>query len=82
MKYNVKHASCATETDCSSVSLTASGTTTITWASGDNDQFKESDTTLSDVTANQDEIVNLVFEDSGYTLAVVATCRAYIIFIP
>ena len=82
MKYNVKHAACATETDCSGLTLTASGTTTITWASGDNDQFKESDTTLSDVTADQIELVNLTFEDSGYTLAVTATCKAYIVFIP
>jgi hypothetical protein len=84
MKFNVKWASCAVEEDCSGLTLQAEGTSTITWAAGDNDQFKELDVTLDADTpaAGENIVMNWTAEDSGYTLAVTATCSMYVVFIP
>jgi hypothetical protein len=82
LKFNPKWNTCGTATDCSSVTLNAEGTGTITYTVAD--AFVEVDTILdaSTVTAGQTLIMNLVFEDSGTTAAAVSTCWAGIVFIP
>lgn len=68
--------------DPSSATLNAEGTTTITWSAGDADDYKYTKITLdaSTPTASKFLIMNLVFEDSGMTLAVVSTHKAFIIW--
>src|SRR5687768_10147997 len=81
-KINPTWGSCAVEENYDTVTLTAEGTQTVTWAAGDNDQFKELKVTLDADTLVASEIVvmNLIFEDSGFTLAVVSTYLASIIW--
>lgn len=64
-------------------SLTAEGTSTVTWASGDNDDFKETKITLDATTAPAAEqvlVMELVFETSSWTLAAVSTWIPYVIW--
>ena len=84
LKPNWKWASCANEEDCSSLTLNAEGVGTITWGAGDNDQIKRYTVTMDADTIVAGEIVvgQLVFEASGSTLTVVATCNASIVWIP
>lgn len=74
-KVNAKWASVATEEDPSSASLNAEGTSTLTWSTGDDDQYKELKITLDADTLVADEIVvmDLTFETSSWTLAEVST---------
>lgn len=79
-KVNPKWASVAVEESPSGATLNAEGTTTVTWASGDNDQYKSAEITLDADTPVAGEIIamDLVFETSGYTLAQVSTWIASI----
>lgn len=64
-------------------SLSAEGVSTVTWAAGDNDDFKETKITLDATTApaaDQVVVMELVFETSSWTLAVVSTWIPYIIW--
>jgi hypothetical protein len=74
-KVNPKWASVAAEEDPSSATLNAEGTTTVTWSTGDNDQYKESKITLDADTlvAGEEVVLDLVFETSSWTLAQVST---------
>lgn len=74
-KVNAKWASVAPEEDPSSATLNAEGTSTLTWAAGDNDQYKELKITLDADTPVASEVVvmDLVFETSSWTLAQVST---------
>ena len=74
-KINCKWASVAVEEDPSSATLNAEGTSTVTWGSGDNDQYKELKVTLDADTLVASEVVvmDLVFETSSWTLAQVST---------
>lgn len=74
-KVNPKWASVAVEEDPSSATLNAEGTGTVTWASGDNDQYKELKVDLDADTLVAGEIVamDLTFETSSWTLAQVST---------
>lgn len=82
LKFNPKWNVCAAGTDCSSVTLNAEGTQTLTYTVAD--AFVEVDTTLdaSTVTAGTNLIMNLVFEDTGTTAAGNSTCSAFLVFIP
>jgi len=82
-KYNWKWNTCASGTDCSGLTLNAEGTDTITWSTGDADKLKVNDTTMdaSTLTAGQPVVGKLVFEATGYTLAVTLTCNASIVWI-
>jgi hypothetical protein len=63
--------------------LTAEGTTTITWASGDNVQEKEAKVTLdaSDAIAGGDVVyMDLTFETTNWTLAQISAWWASIIW--
>ncbi len=72
--------------DPSSATLNAEGTTTITWASGDNDDYKWTKITLDATTApttgdeNKAIVMDLVFETSSYTLAQILTMQVSIIW--
>lgn len=81
-KVNAKWASVAMEENPSSATLNAEGTSTLSWSTGDNDQYKELKITLDADTLVAGEIValDLVFETSSWTLAAVSTWRASIIW--
>ena len=74
-KVNPKWASVAVGEDPSAATLQAEGTSTLTWAAGDNDKYKELKITLDADTMVAGEIVvmDLTFETSSWTLAVVST---------
>jgi hypothetical protein len=81
-KVNPQWASVAVEEDPSSATLNAEGTQTITWGAGDADQYKELLVTLDADTVVLSEIIamDLVFENTGWTLAVVSTWQASVIW--
>lgn len=81
-KVNPTWGMCAVEESYDTITLTAEGTQTITWSTGDTDQFKELIVTLDADTVVADEILvmGLVFETTSWTLAVVSTWLASIIF--
>lgn len=81
-KVNPKWASVAMEEDPSGATLNAEGTTTVTWSTGDNDQFKQAKIDLDADTLVAGEIVvmDLVFETSSWTLAQTSVWQASIIF--
>jgi hypothetical protein len=66
--------SVAVEEDASAASLNAEGTATVTWASGDEDVYKELKVTLDADTlvASEEVVMDLVFETTGWTLAVIS----------
>ncbi len=78
-KYNPKWVIVGDGADPSSASLNAEGTVTVTWAAGDNDDYKWSKTTLDATTApttgdeNKAIVMDLVFETSSWTLAQILT---------
>jgi hypothetical protein len=81
-KVNAKWASVAAEEDPSSASLNAEGTSTLTWSTGDNDQYKELKVTLDADTPVAGEVIvmDLTFETSSWTLAAVSTWIASVIW--
>ena len=81
-KVNAKWASVAMEESPSGATLNAEGTSTLTWAAGDNDQYKELLVTLDADTLVAGEIVvmDLTFETASWTLAVVSTWQPSIIW--
>lgn len=82
VKINPKWAMVDAEADPSSATLNAEGTSTITWAAGDNDQYKELKITLDAVTVNASQmmVMDLTFEDTSFTLAVVSTYHVAVIW--
>lgn len=72
LKINVKWASVAVGEDPSSMVLNDEGTVTITWSAGDADDYKGTKITLDADTLVASEFIklDLVFEDTGMTLAV------------
>lgn len=82
VKINPKWASVNSEEDPSGATLNAEGTSTITWAAGDNDQYKELKINLDADTPVGGEMIvmDLVFEDTSTTLAVVSTYHVAVIF--
>jgi hypothetical protein len=81
-KVNPKWASVAVEEAPDTATLQAEGVGTITWSTGDNDQFKQLKITLDADTlvAGEDVVMDLTFETSSWTLAVVSTWIPSIIF--
>ncbi len=82
LKFNPTWNVCGTAEDCSSVTLNAEGTGTVTYTVAG--AFVEVDTTLdaSTVTAGKDLLMHLVFEDTNTTAAGDSTCLAFLVFIP
>lgn len=81
-KVNVKWRSVAMEEDPAGSAPTAEGVSTLTWAAGDSDVYKELKVTLDADTLVGGEIVvvDLTFETALWTLAVVSTWTAAIIW--
>jgi len=79
---NPKWASVAAEEDASSATLNAEGTTQVTWASGDSDVYKETkiDLDADTLVAGEVVVMDLTFETTSWTLAVVSTWNAFIIW--
>ena len=82
-KVNAKWASVAVEEDPSSATLQAEGTSTLTWAAGDNDQYKNLQITLDADTpvAGETLVLDLTMETASWTLAVVSTWQASVIWV-
>lgn len=81
-KVNPKWASVAVEEDPSSATLNAETVQTVTWSTGDNDQYKELKVTLDADTlvAGETVVMDLVFETSSWTLAQISTWQVAIIW--
>ena len=81
-KVNPKWVSVAVEEDPSGATLNAEGTSTVTWSTGDNDQYKELKVNLDADTlvASEEVVMDLVFETTSWTLAQVSTWIASIIW--
>lgn len=81
-RVNPKWASVAPEEDPSSATLQAEGATTLSWSTGDNDQYKELKVTLDGDTlvAGEMVVMDLTFETASWTLAQVSTWIASIIW--
>ena len=81
-KPNVKWKSFATEEDFGSPTLNAEGVGTITWASGDEDVWKELkvDLDADTVVAGEYILMDVVFETASWTLAAVSTWQVFIIW--
>lgn len=76
LKVNPKWFALSAGEDPSSQTLSAEGTTTITWSTGDNDDWIQTKITLDAATTpvGGDKIImDLVFEDTSMTLAVTST---------
>lgn len=81
-KVNPKWASVAAEEDPSGATLNAEGTSTVTWGTGDNDQYKELKIALDADTpvAGEEIVMDLTFETTSWTLAAVSTWIASVIW--
>lgn len=74
-KINPSWVSVAVEEDASAASLNTEGTSTVTWATGDEDVYKELKVDLDADTLVAGEIVvmDLIFETTDWTLAQIST---------
>ena len=81
-KVNPKWVSVAVEESPSGATPIAETTQTVTWAAGDNDQYKELKVVLDADTlvASEEVVMDLVFETTSWTLAQVSTWIASIIW--
>lgn len=82
LKVNPKWVSVAATEDPSSATLNAEGTSTITWSTGDADDYKETKITLDadTIVAGENVHMDLTFEDTSTTLAVESGHLAAIIW--
>lgn len=81
-KWNPKCGSNADEEDASAITLTAEGTQTTTWATGDEDVSKETKLTLDAVApvGGETYIIHVTMETTGWTLAQISTWKFDIIW--
>lgn len=81
-KINPAWASVAAEENPDTITLNAEGTTTVTWASGDADVYKEVKINLDadTIVAGETVVMEVTFETTGFTLAVESTWRFAIIW--
>lgn len=83
-KFNPKWKSVAVEesADVATGSLNAETTQTLTWAAGDNDQYKELEIILDadTIVADEEIVMELVFETTSWTLAATSTWIVSIIW--
>ena len=82
LKYNVKWVSVAAEESPSGATPLAEGTDTVTWAAGDADVYKHTERIMDadTVVAGETLVVDLTFENTGTTLAVVSTNQVWLEF--
>lgn len=68
--FQVKDGTCPAGTSPSGVTMTSEAGSSITWAAGDNDKYKEVKVTLTAAPAANDMLViAITFQTSGWTLA-------------
>ena len=81
-KVNAKWASVAAGEDPSSAALNAEGTSTLTWAAGNADDYLELKVTLDADTpvAGERIVMDLTFETASWTLAQVSTWTSEVIW--
>ena len=81
-KVNAKWVSVANNEDPSSATLVAEGTSTLSWAGGGNDKYTNLKVTLDADTpvAGETIVMDLTFETASWTLAVVSTWQASVIW--
>ena len=80
-KLTVKDGRCPAGSSPSAASLTSETQTTVTWSTGNNDQYLETKVTLTTTPqANDMIIVGLTFQTTSWTLAQVSTWIASIIW--
>lgn len=80
-KFTVKDATVAAAASPSAASLTSETQSSVTWAAGDNDKYKETKVTLTASPAGNDMlVVALTFNTTGWTLAQVLTSTVTVIW--
>jgi hypothetical protein len=81
-KPHVKWASVAADESPSGATLQNEGVGTLTWAAGDNDQYKRLKVILDadTIVANEIVVMDITFETASWTLAQVSTWQASIIW--
>jgi hypothetical protein len=80
-KITVSDGTCPAGSSPSAITLTAETQTSLTWAGGDNDKYKEAKITLTATPAGNDMlVVALTFNTTNWTLAQVSTWLASIIW--
>jgi hypothetical protein len=80
-KVTVKDGRCPAGSSPSAATLTSETQTTITWSTGNNDQYLEAKVALTTVPQGNDMVVvALTFNTSGWTLAVASTWLASLIW--
>lgn len=81
-KINPQWVAVSAGTSPSGASLSSEGTSDLTWASGDNDKYKELKITLDATTlaVNQVIVMDLIFITSGWTLAQVSCWLPFVIW--
>lgn len=73
-KFTVKDGNVAAAASPSAVSLTSETQSSVTWAAGDNDKYKETKVTLTSAPSGNDVlVVAITFNTSSWTLAQVST---------
>jgi hypothetical protein len=81
-KVNPQWVAISAGTSPSGASLFSEGTSDLTWASGDNDKYKELKITLdaTSYAVNQVIVMDLIFVTSGWTLAQISCWMPYLIW--
>lgn len=80
-KFTVKDGTVAAGSSPSAVSLTSETQSSVTWAAGENDKYKETKVTLTaSPSANDMLVVAITFNTASWTLAQVLTTIATVIW--
>lgn len=80
-KFTVSDGKCPAGTSPSGVTLTSETQSSVTWAAGDNDKYKETKVTLTTAPAGGDMLViAIVFNTTSWTLAQILTTIPTIIW--
>lgn len=80
-KFTVKDATVAAAASPSAASLTSETQSSVTWAAGDNDKYKDTKVALTASPAGNDTLViAITFNSTSWTLAATLTTQPFIIW--
>lgn len=80
-KFTVQDGTCAAGASPSAAALTSETQSSVTWAAGDADKYKETKVALTAAPAGNDTlVVAITFNNTGWTLAQILTTIATIIW--
>jgi hypothetical protein len=80
-KFTVKDATVAGGASPSAATLTSETQSSVTWAAGDNDKYKDTKVTLSaSPAANDTLVVAITFNTTGWTLAQILTMLVWVLW--